>query len=373
MTQTHLFISCAEYLEPLLIEELKSLGLTDLRLGFRGIYAPNSQENIYKINYLSRLATRVLLPLAQFHCPDPETLYNEAKKIPWLDYLDETKTFAIDANINHPLIRHSLFGAQRVKDAICDVMREKKGVRPSVDVKNPDLQLNLFIHKSKAILSLDTSGAPLYKRGWKEGNVEAGVPETLAAAILMRASYSEREILCDPFCGSGTFLVEAACIATHTPAGYFRKKWGFMQLPGFNAAEWEEFKNHYDQKRRSISSQMIIGADNDPNAIRLCREHLHKTGFEKEVLLLNSQISKLSVPRSPTLIVTDPPFGKRMEAFTQIYHDFGQFLKAKCPAAPWAHLLTSTFHLVKATGCTVMSEWPLKHGGLNVTLYQLRN
>jgi putative N6-adenine-specific DNA methylase len=373
MTNSLLFISCADHLEALLTEELKGLGLVDLRLGYRGVYAPNTLENIFKINYLSRLATRVLLPLAQFSCPDTETLYNEAKKIPWLDYLDETKTFAIDANINHPQIRHSLYGAQLIKDAICDVIREKKGVRPSVDVKNPDLQLNLFIQNKKATLSLDTSGAPLYKRGWKEANVEAGLSETLAAAILMHAKYSEREILCDPFCGSGTFLIEAACMATQTPAGFFRKKWGFSHLPSFKIAEWEEFKNHWNQKRRPLESQKIIGSDHDAKAISLCREHLYKTGFEKEVLLLHNPISKLSIPRSPTLVVTDPPFGKRMHASTQVYLEFGQFLQTRCPATPWAYLLTSSFHFVKATGRSVLSERPLQHGGLNISLYQLKN
>ncbi len=370
---THLFISCADHLEPLLTEELKSFGLTDLRLGYRGIYAPNTIENIFIINYLSRLATRVLLPLAQFACPDPQMLYQEAKKIPWLDYIDETKTFAIDANINHPQIRHSLYGAQLVKDAICDVIREKKGTRPSVDVKNPDVQLNLFIQKNRATLSLDTSGAPLYKRGWKESGGEAGLPETLAAAILMKSGYSKREVLCDPFCGAGTFLIEAACIATHTPAGYFRQKWGFFHLPHFKQAEWDEFKTHWDQKRQPIESQAIIGADSDPQTVRLCREHVRKTGFEKEILLLSNPITKLSLPRSPTLVVTDPPFGKRMEASTQLYQDFGQFLQTRCIAAPWAYLLTSSFHFVKATGRPLLSEWPLRHGGLNVALYQLQN
>src|ERR1700722_8739454 len=225
MEKPSLFITCAQHLEPLLIQELTALGITDLKLGFRGIWAPNTIENIYKINYLSRLATRVLLPLSQFACPDAQALYTEAKKIPWLDYLDETKTIAIDANIHHPQIRHSLYGAQLIKDAICDVVREKKGARPSVDVKNPDIQLNVFIQKNRATLSIDTSGIPLYKRGWKEAATEATLPETLAAAILLRAGYGEREVLCDPFCGSGTFLIEAACMATQTPAGYFRKKW----------------------------------------------------------------------------------------------------------------------------------------------------
>jgi putative N6-adenine-specific DNA methylase len=368
-----IFISCADQLEPLLKEELKALGLTDLRLGFRGIYAPYSLENIFKVNYLSRLATRALLPLAQFPCPDTETLYNEAKKIPWLDYLNETKTFAIDANINHPQIRHSLYGAQLVKDAVCDAIRENKGARPSVDVKNPDVQLNVFIQNKKATISFDTSLTPLYKRGWKEASGEAGLPETLAAAILMRAGYSEREVLCDPFCGVGTFLIEAAMMASQTPAGYFRKKWGFSHLPGFKSAEWEEFKSHWDQKRRPLESQKIIGSDSDAQAVRICKEHLRKTDFEKEVLLLHTPVSKFTPPRSPTLIVTDPPFGKRLHAPPQIYQDFGQFLKTKCPLAPWSYLLTSSYHLVKATGCSVLSEWPLQHGGLTVTLYQLKN
>jgi putative N6-adenine-specific DNA methylase len=373
MTNSFLFITCPERLEPLLIEELTGLGITDLKMGFRGIWAPNTIENIYAINYLSRLATRVLLPLAQFACPDAQTLYNEAKKIPWLDYLDETKTIAIDANIQHPHIRHSLYGAQLIKDAICDIVREKRGARPSVDVKNPDIQLNVFIQKNRATLSIDTSGAPLYKRGWKEAHTEATLPETLAAAILLRAGYNEREVLCDPFCGSGTLLIEAACMATQTPAGYFRKTWGFFHLPQFNLEEWNAFKSHWDEKRRPTGRRNIIGADADAKAIILCREHLHKTGFEKEIILLHSPVAQLTPPRSPTLVITDPPFGKRMHAPTQIYADFGQFLQRHCPAAAWAHMLTSSFHFVKATGRPVLSEWPLHHGGLDVTLYQLKN
>jgi putative N6-adenine-specific DNA methylase len=347
--------------------------MVDLRLGFRGIYAPYSLENIFKVNYLSRLATRVLLPLAQFPCPDTETLYNEAKKIAWLDYLDETKTFAIDANINHPQIRHSLYGAQLVKDAICDTIREKKGARPSVDTKNPDVQLNVFIQNKRATISLDTSGAPLYKRGWKEAGGEAGLPETLAAAILMHANYSERELLCDPFCGAGTILIEAAMMASRTPAGYFRKKWGLFHLPGFKVSEWEEFKIYWDQKRIPLESQKIIGSDSDAQSVRLCKEHLRKTDFEKAVLLVHTPVSKFTPPRSPTLVITDPPFGKRLHAPPQIYQELGQFLKTKCPVAPWSYLLTSSFHLVKATACPVLSEWPLQHGGLSVTLYQLKN
>ena len=293
MTNQLLFISCADHLEPLLTEELKTLGLVDLKLGFRGIYAPNTLENIYKINYLSRLATRVLLPLAQFPCPDTDTLYNETKKIPWLDYLDETKTIAIDANINHPQIRHSLYGAQLVKDAICDLIREKKGARSSVDVKNPDLQLNIFIQKNRATLSLDTSGAPLYKRGWKEGNVEAGLPETLAAAILMRANYSQREILCDPFCGSGTFLIEAACMATQTPAVTFERNGDFSICPLLKPPNGKSL-NPIGIKRGGLSIPKPLSA---PIAIPKRSTYAENT-YKRQALKKKSSSSTAKSPNS---------------------------------------------------------------------------
>src|SRR5689334_20409220 len=134
-----LFITCAEHLEPLLCNELAELRVQGIRSGFRGVYAEKTMDTVYVVNYLSRLATRVLWPLRSFHCQDRDALYREAKKINWLHYLDENKTFAIDANVSHPNIRHSLFAAQIVKDALCDCIRDAKGARPSVDIKQPDL------------------------------------------------------------------------------------------------------------------------------------------------------------------------------------------------------------------------------------------
>ena len=229
------------------------------------------------------------------------------------------------------------------------MIREKKGVRPSVDVKNPDVQLNIFIQNKRATLSLDTSGSPLYKRGWKEASGEAGLPETLAAAILMRARlFRERNSL-RSFLRRGHFSHRGCLYGHANTCGIISEKNGDLSICLLLiASEWEEFKNHWDQKRRPMESQKIIGSDNDAQAVRLCREHLRKTGFEKEVLLLNSPISKLSLPRSPTLVVSDPPFGKRMHAPTQIYQEFGQFLQARCPATPWAYLLTSSFQLAQS-------------------------
>jgi putative N6-adenine-specific DNA methylase len=330
-------------------------------------------ENIFKANYLSRLATRVLLPLAEFRCPDKEALYREAKKIDWLTLLDETKTFSIDSHVHHPQIRHSLYAAQVMKDAICDQIRDKKGARPSIDKENPTIHLHLLINNQNALISFDTSGIALYKRGYREHIAEACIQETLAAAILRKSGYNANEVLCDPFCGSGTFLIEAACIATQTPAGFFRKSFGFTHLPAFKEAEWLSFKEAHDQKRVPLEPSSILGADIDQSTLRLCKENVLKAGFEKGIKLFASPVNSLKLPKSPTLVVTNPPFGKRFEASYPLYADLGAFLKRECPATPWAYVLTAAFPLAKATGCPILSEWSFKHGGLSVGLYQIAN
>ena len=212
----NLFVTCSGGLEELLEQELQELGYTT-QPGFRGVYVFNvSMREIYHINYCSRIAVRVLLPLRKFKCYDKKSLYFEVSKVDWTEYIPKDKTFAIDANVKHRNIKNSLFAAQVVKDVICDQFRDKFGYRPSVDLKFPDVQLNLFINQDNAVLSFDTSGEPLYKRGYRQQKSEAPLQETLAAAMLYSIGYSGKEALCDPCCGSGTLLIEAAMVATNT-------------------------------------------------------------------------------------------------------------------------------------------------------------
>jgi putative N6-adenine-specific DNA methylase len=356
-----LFVTCASGFEPLLIEELGQLGIRTRRKGFRGVYVDQEMEAVYLINYRSRLATRVLWPLAQFACPDREALYEAAKKIDWQIFLDLEKTFAIDANVSHPKLRNSLFAALVVKDAICDNLRESLGGRPSIDIKNPDLQLNLFIHQGKATLSLDTSGIPLYKRGWRSSTADAPLQETLAAAILHLAQYTEHDTLCDPFCGSGTFLIEAAMVATQTPAGFFRKSWGFVNLPQFSVDAWLKVKQAADRNRKPLVKGKIFGADRDPKAVAICKSHLKTTGFDIDVAC--KEIRSYQPPHAPTVIVTNPPYGKRLEASLSAYRDLGAFARGK------SFILAPDNHLMQATRLRVKNTFDLSNGGLPVTLF----
>src|ERR1700733_2435215 len=203
---THeLFVSCGEGLEELLVEELQELGYSELRKGFRGVYVVNASfRAIYHLNYCSRIASRVLLPLKKFRCYNARSLYQELLAIDWSSYLSLNQTFAIDSNVTHHQLRNSLFAAQVAKDAICDQFRERTGSRPSVDVAKPDVQINLFIREPFGVIGIDTSGTPLHKRGYRLESIEAPIQKTLAAAILRIAKYRGEDFLCDPCCGSGT-------------------------------------------------------------------------------------------------------------------------------------------------------------------------
>jgi putative N6-adenine-specific DNA methylase len=365
-----IFITCATSLEHLLFEELKQLGIPHLRKGYRGVFAPKKMEYIYKVNYCSRLATRVLWPLLQFPCPNRDALYSHAKKISWGQFLKLNQTFSIDANVSsHPNLKHSLFAALVVKDALCDVFREKCGERPNVDNKLPDVQFNLFIHKGIATISFDTSGDPLHKRGYKEGNTIAPLQESLAAAILLKAGYHKDEVLCDPFCGSGTFLIEAAMMATHTPAGFFRKKWGFFHLPDFSEEEWAAIKKEADLKKIPLEKGKIFGADKDGQSLNICAENLASTGFDEDIDLKKQDISLFQPKQTPTLLVTNPPYGKRLQSFVSTYQLLGDFLRKKQNAGIKSFILAPGKSSIQAIGLPTRSVLSLSNGGLDVDLY----
>ena len=358
-----IFVTCPTGIEALLAEELKEFGIPNVRKGFRGVYVPQEMSNVYKINYCSRLATRVLYPIKQFTCKNKEDLYEHAKRIPWQQYMTLKKTFAIDSNVSHPMLRNSLYASLVLKDGICDFFRDKCGERPSVETQDPDVQLNLFIHDEKATISLDTSGAPLFKRGWRTEATEAPIQESLAAAILRLANYSPDDVLCDPFCGSGTFLMEAAMIATKTPPGFFRKHWGFFNLPEFSEAEWKKVKAEADAQRIPLQKGKIMGADKDPRAVDLALAHLKKAGFE-EIEVVRKDIRSYYPTISPNLVVTNPPYGVRLSVSADLFVALARFLKNRT-----AYILGVDEGIIRTMGITPKRTYDLKSGGLDIVLY----
>jgi putative N6-adenine-specific DNA methylase len=365
-----LFITCSSGLEDLLASEIKSFGYDKVRLGYRGVHVEVPDfDAIMHINYCSRVGGRVLMYLADFICYDQKALYKGASKIDWARYIPSGKTIAIDANVNHKHLRNSLFAAQVVKDAICDQLRELRGTRPDVDVKDPDVQLNLFIHENLAMISFDTSGTPLHKRGYRQEAVDAPLQESLAAAILMIGGYKGTEVLYDPCCGSGTLLIEAALIATNTAPGYLRRQWGFTTLPEFSMADWLKIKGEIDSKRIPLAHDKIFGSDINSTAVYACRLNLRAAGFLKEIEVKNADLRELTPRILPNFAICNPPYGRRLnddeEYLRKLYRSIGEFMKNQTEKPARGFVLTGNLELAKEVGLAAKRRHVLSNGGID--------
>lgn len=369
-----LFVTCGQSLEPLLIEELDSLGYSDTVAGYRGVRVQNVEfEAVYRINYLSRLAGRVFLPLANFPCRDAKVLYKNALKINWSDYIAPGKTIAIDANVSNERIRNSLFGAQVVKDAICDQLREKTGDRPNVDVRNPDVQLNLFIHDEIAIISFDTSGQSLHKRGYRQETVDAPMQETMAAALLRLAKYQGTEVLYDPCFGSGTLLIEAALIASNTPSGFLREHWGFLSLPHHSEELWQKIKADADALRVPLVKGRFFGSDSNKKAVHAAKVNLRAAGVHQFVEIANYDFREYTPPVAPNFVITNPPYGKRLDDVDQLrplYRSLGDWMKQKTAKPARGFIFTGSFDLSKEVGLAASRRYVLDNGGIESRLLE---
>lgn len=331
------FISTPRNLEALLEAELRGFGIPDVKATYLGVDARLSREEVYRIVYCSRLASRVLRPLASFSCKDPDELYDQAVKFNWGRILKEGQTLKVSASVSDSAITHSQYAALKLKDAVVDSMRERTGARPSIDKETPDVRLNLFLRKDHATISLYYSDGIMHRRGYRIQTVEAPLKENLAAAVLMFAGWKGETPLVDLFCGSGTFLIEAAMIATHTPGGYFRSSQGFETLPDFSEEIWEKVKSEVDKQIIPLPKGLITGIDISARAMAATRANLAKTKYAEAIKLVQKDFIKLEGPYPNRVIVGNPPYGVRLEdskeGLLEMYKALGQFLKTKCPSS----------------------------------------
>ena len=231
------FAQIADGFEELALDELKRLGADTVEPAYRGIRFSARPEALYRINYQSRLVSRVLAPMVSFRCRNRDDLYREARSVDWPGLFSLEDTFGIFANVSdNENLRHSKFAALCLKDAVADQFRKRMGKRPYVDKTRPDLWIHLLIRRQHATISIDTSGGSLHRRGYRRSPVAAPMKETLAAAVLALSGWQGDTPLYDPMCGAGTLLCEAMLTACRIPAGYLRSRFGFERLPDFDPA-----------------------------------------------------------------------------------------------------------------------------------------
>lgn len=362
-------------LEPHALEELRELGATRCEEGYCGVYFNAGDEVLYRVNYMARLPHHVLAPLASFPCPSEDQLYRKARQLNWEKLFSSERTFAVFANVSNSRITHSKFAALRLKDAVADRFRQKVSRRPDVDSRHPDIRLNLNIRNNKVLISLDTSGDSLHKRGYRSAAVAAPMQETLAAAILRISGWKGETPLLDPMCGSGTLLAEAMMSYCRIPAAFKRhpkKGFGFVNMPGFDGKLWEKVKEQADSQIRPCPEGLITGRDIDPLAVEAARQNLSRIPGSQSVSCQLLDFRETGETLNHT-IVTNPPYGIRVgekEQLFKLYRQLGDVLKQQCKQST-AWLLCGDKELTKHIGLKISKRIPLFNGPLESRLVKI--
>ncbi len=316
-------------LEPVLAEELKGLGGKNIQILKRAVSCTGDQRLLYRANLELRTALRVLIPIHQFRAQDENALYRGVDQVDWRKYLDVKETFAIDPVVNSSVFRHSKFAALKSKDAIVDQFRRNFGRRPDVNVLNPHLRINLHIQDQTVSLLLDSSADSLHKRGYREVGVDAPINEALAAGLLLLAGWKGDRPFFDPMCGSGTFPIEAALIATNKAPNWNREKFGFQRWRDYNATLWSEVRQQAKEKERKLEVP-IVAADKAMRAAKATRINASAAGFsEEDIQVHHKAFRKQIIPADHGLCLMNPPYDERLQhdRINDLYQTIGDRLK----------------------------------------------
>ncbi|GAB6907361.1 RNA methylase [Desulfosarcina cetonica] len=360
------FAQIADGLEPLGREELAGLGAARLRPVRRGIHFMADPAALYRINYGTRLCTRILLPIKRFACPDAKAIYRAASSIDWSRYFDLEQTFAVFASTAGSRVPHSQFAGLTLKDAVVDQFRAAFGRRPNVDPHHPHLWINLFIEKDQGTISIDTSGGSLHRRGYRLDSVDAPMQETVAAAMVRLSGWNGERPLADPMCGSGTLVLEAAMAYCRIPAGYRRPFFGFQQLPEYDPVAWNSVKAQMDSRIRKLPTGLISASDIDPKAITATRTNCKQLPHARGINVLRLDFNRIENLQNHT-IVCNPPYGIRLQGaapLEDLYRQLGDFLKQRCKGSD-AYIYFGNREMIKRIGLKPAWKKPLRNGGLD--------
>lgn len=369
----HYFAICPRGLETLLQDELAALGATELKITHGGVHFAGDWAVCYRANLESRLATRILWHLVTGPYTREDDIYRLAVRQLWPNHFSVANTFRVVTTAIKCPLKSLDFVTLRVKDAVCDRFREDAGERPNIDTRYPDVSVHVFLTADRCTLYLDTSGQPLWQRGFRRASVDAPVKENLAAGILKLSGWQPDTPLVDPMCGSGTFLLEAVQMALDRAPGLDRH-FGFERLKKFDAALWTHIRNAALARVKNPAQLDIRGSDHDERAVRATRRNLEEAGFSQWVRVDTADLLELSAPAPAGTLVANPPYGERLgeqEALAAFYPQLGAALKRHW--AGWnCFFFTADLRLPKLMGLKPSRKTPLYNGPLECRLFEIR-
>ncbi|HBA88868.1 MAG TPA: RNA methyltransferase [Geobacter sp.] len=370
MSVQNFFATTAKGVEEVLAAELERLGVDGVAVESGGVRFRGEMEAAWRANLWLRTASRVLMPLCEFPCQTPEELYRGVRALQWEQFLTPAMTLAVDCNLRDSAMTHSGFVALKTKDAIVDALRDRFGTRPNVDTKDPDLRVNVRLFRDRCTVSLDTSGTPLDRRGYRLERHEAPLKENLAAALVELSGWDGSVPFVDAMCGTGTIVIEAALKALRIPPGLSRGDFGFQRWHGFDRGAWEKVLS---EARGGILSSLpapVHGSDISHSAIAMANENARRAGVIERVALGRCAISELAPPPGPGVLIINPPYGKRLgevEALKPLYKEIGDVLKQRCKGYT-AWLFTGNLELAKSVGLKATRRIVLYNGPIECRL-----
>ncbi|MBK7674155.1 MAG: class I SAM-dependent RNA methyltransferase [Candidatus Accumulibacter sp.] len=367
------FASCPRGLEQLLAEDLAAAGARDLKQIFGGVHFLADWPACYRANLHSRIATRILWRVAHAPYGKEEDIYRLALDTPWPKWFLAEQTIRVDVTAVKSPLKSVDFVTLRIKDAVCDRFRRDGGTRPSVDTRQPDVRVHGFINGDHCTLYLDTSGAPLYQRGFRQKTVDAPLKENLAAGILRLSGWQPGVALLDPMCGSGTFLIEAAQMALRVAPGA-RRDFAFQRLRHFDPTAWKRLLDAARAGEAAAAEAGIFGSDISPIAVRATLANLDRAGLLTAVKLSPGDLLDIDAPAERGILVSNPPYGERVsdhDELAEFYPLLGSALKRRF--AGWScYLISADTRLPKLVRLTPSRKTPLFNGALECRLYEFR-
>ncbi|WP_053992637.1 class I SAM-dependent RNA methyltransferase [Mangrovimonas sp. TPBH4] len=336
--------------EELLAKELTQLGAQEVKPGVRNVSFVGDKGFMYKANLALRTAIKILKPIKSFRVVSEQDLYDKVYQMPWENYMKSTGSLAIDATVHSKMFTHSKYIALKTKDAIVDKFRNTTGHRPSVDLRFPDLKINVHIDRQQCTISLDTSGESLHRRGYKTATNIAPINEVLAAGLVMLSGWDGQSDLMDPMCGSGTILIEAAMIACNIPPNLMRKEFAFERWQDWDVDLFETIEESLLKKTRDFHHK-IIGYDKSPSAVNKAKDNVKNAHLEEFITIKHEDFFKTQKAGTEKLhMLFNPPYGERLDIeMESFYKAIGDTLKQGYPGTD-AWFITSNLDALKFVG-----------------------
>ena len=369
MNQDTSFLAKTFYgFEPLLEKELRKLGAKNIKSINRAVSFEGDLGFLYKANLSLRTALRILMPIGRFPVINQTDLYRAIDRIEWSKWFSADQSFIIDVTLFSDHFNHSLFIAQKAKDAIVDQFSKKEGKRPSVTTENPDIRIQLHLQGDQLTISLDSSGNSLHQRGYRIETNIAPINEVLAAGMLLHSGWEGKTYFYDPMCGSGTLAIEAAMIACNIPPSLNRATFSFMNWRNFDAELFEVIRNSSLSKVREFRGH-IYASDKAPSAVRKAQENIEKAGLEEYISVVRSDFFFADRPSDvPLHVVFNPPYGERLSIDADVFYGkIGDTLKKEYQGCE-AWFITANIEALKSVGLRPSRKIKMFNGKLESRL-----